>query len=52
VCAIKLGDLEIPSDIMGVVWIPFDAHNAWKTALAKELRDAGHAIDSSKVIRP
>jgi predicted nucleotide-binding protein len=52
VCAIKLGDLEIPSDIMGVVWIPFDAHNAWKTALAKELGDAGHAIDSSKVIRP
>jgi hypothetical protein len=28
VCAIKLGDLEIPSDIIGVVWTPFDAHGA------------------------
>jgi predicted nucleotide-binding protein len=50
VCAIKLGDLEIPSDIIGVVWTPFDAQGAWKTALAKELRDAGHAIDWGKVM--
>jgi predicted nucleotide-binding protein len=52
VCAMKLGDLEIPSDIIGVVWTPFDAHGAWKTALAKELRDAGHAIDWNKVMGP
>ena len=37
VCAVKLGDLEIPSDIIGVIWTPFDPHGAWKTALAKEL---------------
>lgn len=52
VCAIKLGDLEIPSDIIGVVWTPFDPHGAWKTSLAKELRDAGHAIDWNKVMGP
>jgi len=52
VCAIKLGDLEIPSDIIGVVWTPFDAHGAWKTALAKELKDAGHEIDWNKVMGP
>jgi predicted nucleotide-binding protein len=52
VCAIKLGDLEIPSDIIGVVWTPFDAHGAWKTALAKELKDAGHAIDWNKLMGP
>ena len=52
VCAIKLGDLEIPSDFIGVVWTPFDLHSAWKTALAKELRDAGHEIDWNKVMGP
>ena len=52
VCAIKLGELEIPSDILGVVWTPFDEHGAWKTALAKELRDAGHDIDWNKVMGP
>ena len=52
VCAIKLGDLEIPSDIIGVVWTPFDPHGAWRTALAKELREAGHEIDWNKVMGP
>jgi predicted nucleotide-binding protein len=53
VCAIKLGDdLEMPSDIIGVVWTPFDAHGAWKSALARELEDAGHAIDWNKAMRP
>jgi predicted nucleotide-binding protein len=52
VCAIKVGDLEIPSDFIGVVWTPFDPHGAWRTALAKELRDAGHEIDWNKVMGP
>jgi len=52
VCAIKLGDLEIPSDIFGLMWMPFDEHGAWKTALARELKDAGHAIDWDKVTGP
>jgi predicted nucleotide-binding protein len=52
VCAIKLGEVEIPSDILGVAWTPFDEHGAWKTALAKELRDAGHDIDWNKVMGP
>jgi predicted nucleotide-binding protein len=52
VCAIKLGNLEIPSDFIGVVWTPFDLHGAWKTALAKELKEAGHEIDWNKVMGP
>ncbi len=52
VCAIKIGDLEIPSDFIGVVWTPFDPHGAWRTALAKELRDAGHEIDWNQVMGP
>ena len=50
VCAIKLGDLELPSDIIGIVWTPFDSYGAWKTALAVELKEAGHEIDLSKVV--
>jgi predicted nucleotide-binding protein len=51
VCAIKSGELEIPSDILGVVWTPYDAHGAWKRALAKELQAAGFEIDRNKVMR-
>ncbi|MEJ0092105.1 MAG: nucleotide-binding protein [Methylocella sp.] len=52
VCAIKHGDVELPSDIFGVVWTPFDAYGAWTMALAKELKAAGHAIDWDKVVGP
>jgi predicted nucleotide-binding protein len=52
VCALKAGDLEIPSDFIGVVWTPFDPHGAWKSALARELEDAGHTIDWGKAMRP
>ena len=52
VCAIKHGELEMPSDIIGVAWTPFDEHGAWKAALAKELKDAGHAVDWNKVMGP
>ncbi|MGA7326980.1 MAG: TIR domain-containing protein [Rhodomicrobium sp.] len=52
VCAIKQGDLELPSDIIGVVWTPFDAHGAWKSAIARELEDAGYSIDWKKAMRP
>jgi hypothetical protein len=50
-CVNRIGR-EIPSDFIGVVWTPFDLHSAWKTALAKELRDAGHEIDWNKVMGP
>ncbi len=52
VCAIKHGDLEIPSDILGVVWTAFDAYGAWKSALARELEGAGHAVDWNRAMRP
>jgi predicted nucleotide-binding protein len=50
VCALKVGDLELPSDIFGVVWTPFDTGGAWKIALAKELQAAGYEIDWNKVM--
>ena len=50
VCAIKQGEMEIPTDILGVVWTPYDA--LWKTNLAKEMKAAGYEVDWNKVMDP
>ena len=50
VCPLQKGDLEEPSDIGGVVYIELDAPGAWKTALLRELREAGYAIDWEKAL--
>lgn len=51
VCALKKGDLEIPSDFAGVVWEKMDNAGAWKQALGRELEAAGYQIDWNKVMR-
>jgi hypothetical protein len=51
VCALKRGDLEIPSDFGGVVYETFDASAGWKLALGRELRAAGYDIDWNKVMQ-
>lgn len=51
VCALKRGDVVIPSDFAGVVWTEMDPAGAWKTALGKELQAAGHQIDWNKLMR-
>lgn len=52
VCALKRGQVEIPSDFAGVVWETMDASGGWKQALGRELEAAGFAIDWNKVMRP
>jgi len=42
-------NFELPSDILGILYIPFDPHNGWKLALAKELVAAGYNIDFKKL---
>lgn len=44
------GSLEIPTDFAGVVWEPLDVGGAWKQALARELKAAGHNIDWNRVM--
>ncbi len=51
VCALKLGDVEVPSDISGVVYVPYDAGGAWRQALGQELEEAGYEIDWNNVMR-
>ncbi len=50
VAALKCGDLELPSDILGVVWTEFDAAGGWKVALGKELKAAGYEVDWNKAL--
>jgi predicted nucleotide-binding protein len=53
VCALKAGEIELPSDFGGVVWETFDgADGGWKQKLAKELQAAGYEIDWNKMMRP
>jgi predicted nucleotide-binding protein len=37
VCALHRGDVELPSDYQGILYIPLDPSGAWKTQLAQEL---------------
>ena len=50
VCPLKRGDLEIPSDFEGVVYVPFDTSEGWKQALGKELEGVGFKIDWNKAM--
>jgi predicted nucleotide-binding protein len=50
VSALVKGDVEIPNDISGVVYVPLDQHGAWRVALAKELRTARYPVDMNRVV--
>ncbi len=50
VCALHRGSVELPSDILGVVYNPLDNGGGWKLLLAKELRAAGFSIDLNKAM--
>ena len=41
--------VEEPSDIEGLVYVPLDSSGAWKHALAKELASAGIAVDHASI---
>jgi predicted nucleotide-binding protein len=51
VCALKRGNVEVPSDFGGVVYTSFDEHGAWKPLLGKELEAAGFKIDWNIAMR-
>jgi predicted nucleotide-binding protein len=51
VCALKRGELEIPSDFGGVIYEQFDNGGGWKQAIGRELQAVGFHIDWNKVMR-
>jgi len=49
VSLIKKGNIEFPSDVQGVVYLPYDSPGKWKIDLAREMKDAGLDIDLNYV---
>ena len=49
VCALVKGNVELPNDISGVVYISLDDADAWKYTIAKEMRASGYDIDMNKI---
>jgi predicted nucleotide-binding protein len=50
-CLLRKGDVEIPSDLFGVIYSDFDhPAESWKVKLARELRAANFEFDSAKVL--
>lgn len=50
VAGLVKGDIEVPSDYSGVLYIPIDEAGAWRFLLIKELKSAGYAVDANKAI--
>lgn len=51
VCALTKGDVEIPSDYAGVVYIPLDESAGWKQKLFQELDAAGFQLDAKRAFQ-
>ena len=47
VCALTKGDVEIPSDYDGVIYITLDDSGGWKLRIVKELKAAGFDVDAN-----
>lgn len=50
VVALLKGDLEIPSDYSGVVYIDYDNEEGWKLKLAREMKDAGLTFRADRLL--
>ncbi len=50
VCALLEGDMDMPSDYAGVLYVPIDDAGGWKLTLAREMRAAGMTIDMNLVV--
>ncbi len=48
VCALYKGNVEIPSDYKGVLYVPMEAD--WQLSLAKEIKAAGLPVDLNLVV--
>jgi predicted nucleotide-binding protein len=47
VCALHAGEVELPSDLHGVVWVPYSGD--WKLKLIQELRAAGINVNTDQL---
>jgi predicted nucleotide-binding protein len=50
VCLVRKDNVEIPSDLYGVIYIDMDRAEGWKRGLAREMIKAGLHFDPSKIL--
>ena len=50
VCALIKGEVEVPSDYSGVLYVEMDTGGAWKLRLAGELNQAQYDIDANDLL--
>jgi predicted nucleotide-binding protein len=50
VCMLVKGDIEIPSDYGGVLYVRMDKEGMWRVLLAREIKGAGLDIDLNQAI--
>lgn len=50
VAGLVKGNIEVPSDYSGVLYIPIDESDSWRFLLIKELKSVGYDIDANKAI--
>lgn len=48
--ALVKGELEVPSDYSGVLYVPLDDSESWKLGLIRELRSAGFDVDANDAL--
>src|SRR5260370_9087256 len=49
VCCLHAGGIELPSDYLGVLYVPYDRKGNWRWKLVEELSAAGIEVDSEKL---
>ncbi len=49
VCLVRNGEVNIPSDLHGVAYVPLDEHGAWKARVLREIEQAGMPIDMDRL---
>jgi predicted nucleotide-binding protein len=50
VAVLHESDVELPSDMSGVLYTPLDPNGAWRTELAREMRAAGIEVDLNRAL--
>ncbi len=43
-------DVELPSDIHGLIYTPLDSSENWKFSIVRELKAAGYDVDANKLL--
>ena len=50
ICVVYKEEVELPSDMQGILYVPMDNFDGWKQKLAREMKQAGLSIDPQKLL--